>query len=134
MSSMTLKSLVEKMNDSTRQALEGAVGQCFQRTHHTVETEHLLKALLKARDEDLVVVLDHFGLSLDRLEDQLNEGLESFRTGSGATPSLSPRLVDLLRQCWLDTSIEFGEATSPGRQGQGRAPVPVHHRPDRSGP
>ncbi|GGY72042.1 ClpV1 family T6SS ATPase [Marinobacter zhanjiangensis] len=114
MSSMTLKSLVEKMNDSTRQALEGAVGQCFQRTHHTVETEHLLKALLKARDQDLVGVLEHFGLSLDRLEDQLNEGLESFRTGSGATPSLSPRLVDLLRQCWLDTSIEFGEPAMRG--------------------
>ena len=114
MSSMTLKSLVEKMNDSTRQALEGAVGQCFQRTHHTVETEHLLKALLQSRDEDLALVFEHFGLSLDRLEDQLNEGLESFRTGSGATPSLSPRLVDLLRQCWLDTSIEFGEPAMRG--------------------
>ncbi|MFW5825206.1 MAG: type VI secretion system ATPase TssH, partial [Marinobacter sp.] len=45
---------------------------------------------------------------------ELNDGLESFRTGSGATPSLSPRLVDLLRQCWLDTSIEFGEPAMRG--------------------
>ena len=96
MSAMTLKSLVEKMNGSTRQALEGAVGQCFQRTHHTVEIEHLLKALLQAQDDDLVGVFQHFGLDIDRLHSELNDGLESFRTGSGATPSLSPRLVDLL--------------------------------------
>lgn len=114
MSSMTLKSLVEKMNESTRQALEGAVGQCFQRTHHTVEIEHLLKALLAARDDDLLAVCDHFALSIDRLEAGVNDGLENFRTGSGATPSLSPRLVDLLRQCWLDTSIEFCEPAIRG--------------------
>lgn len=114
MSAMTLKSLVEKMNGSTRQALEGAVGQCFQRTHHTVEIEHLLKALLQAQDDDLVGVCQQFGLDIDRLHSELNDGLESFRTGSGATPSLSPRLVDLLRQCWLDTSIEFGEPAMRG--------------------
>ncbi|MGP9803206.1 type VI secretion system ATPase TssH [Rheinheimera sp. NSM] len=102
------------MNDSTRQALEGAVGLCYQRSHHTVEVEHLLKALLKEQDGDFRHIFDHYRISIERLETEVDQGLESFKTGSGATPSLSPRLVDLLRQCWLDTSIEFGEPDMRG--------------------
>jgi type VI secretion system protein VasG len=111
---MTLKTLVEKMNDSARQAMEKAVGLCHQRSHYTVETEHFLKALLAEQDSDLMMVIDYFGLNQERLEEQLNQALESFKTGNGSTPSLSPRLVDLLRQCWLDSSIEFGEPAMRG--------------------
>ena len=114
MSSMTLKALVERMNPSTRQAMEAAVGQSHQRTHECVEVEHLLRALLTQRDPDIIGILDHYGLDSGRLEGQLDQALEGFSTGNGATPSLSPRLVDLLRQCWLDTSIEFGEAAIRG--------------------
>lgn len=114
MSSMTLKALVERMNPSTRQAMEAAVGQSHQRTHECVEVEHLLRALLTQRDPDITGVLAHYGLDIGRLEGQLDQALEGFKTGNGATPSLSPRLVDLLRQCWLDTSIEFGEPAIRG--------------------
>ncbi|MCH8498314.1 MAG: type VI secretion system ATPase TssH [Marinobacter sp.] len=114
MSSMTLKALVEKMNDAGRQGLERAVGLCYQRTHHTVEVEHFLKALLADQDPDILAILRHFELDENRLSAQLDSALETFKTGNGATPSLSPRLVDLLRQCWLDTSIEFGEPTMRG--------------------
>ncbi len=114
MSSMTLKSLVDKMNDAGRQALERAVGLCYQRSHHTVEVEHFLKALLAEDDSDIAAVFDHFDLDQSQVGAQLDTALESFKTGNGATPSLSPRLVDLLRQCWLDTSIEFGEPVMRG--------------------
>ncbi|MCG8518539.1 MAG: type VI secretion system ATPase TssH [Pseudomonadales bacterium] len=114
MSAMTLKSLVEKLNEAGKESLETSVGLCFQRTHHTVELEHLLKSMVRTDDPDLVGVFRHFGLDLGRLDAQLEAGLETFRTGSGATPSLSPRMVDLFRQCWLDTSIEFGEPTMRG--------------------
>ena len=114
MSSMTLKSLVEKLNDASKKSLETAVALCFQRTHHTVEPEHLLKGMIRTDDPDLAGVLAFFNLDITRLDSQLEQGLESFRTGSGATPSLAPRLVDLLRQCWLDTSIEFAEPAIRG--------------------
>ncbi|WP_035481306.1 type VI secretion system ATPase TssH [Gallaecimonas xiamenensis] len=109
MSSMTLKALVERMEPGCRQALEKAVGLCYQRTHHSVEVEHLFKALLDEGDGDLQAIFSHYGLSLDRLSAELNQAMESFKTGNGATPALSPRLVELLRQCWMDSSIEFGE-------------------------
>lgn len=114
MSAMTLKSLVEKMNDSGRQALERGVGLCFQRSHHSVEVEHFLQALIDEQDADLLAVFNRYGISREGLETELASALEAFKTGNGATPSLSPRLVDLLRQCWLDTSIEFGETSMRG--------------------
>lgn len=109
MSSMTLKALVERMEPGCHQALEKAVGLCYQRTHHSVEVEHLLKALLETENSDVLAVLSHYGLSAERLSSELNQALESFKSGNGATPALSPRLVELLRQCWMDSSIEFGE-------------------------
>lgn len=114
MSSMTLKSLVEKLNDASKESLETAVGLCFQRTHHTVEPEHLLKSMIRTEDPDLTGIFEFFNLDVSRLDSQLEQGLETFRTGSGATPSLAPRLVDLFRQCWLDTSIEFAEPAMRG--------------------
>ncbi|QCF24738.1 type VI secretion system ATPase TssH [Hydrocarboniclastica marina] len=114
MSAMTLKSLVEKMNDSGRQALERGVGLCFQRSHHSVEVEHFLKALMDEQDADLRALFLRYGISEQKLETELDTAMEAFKTGNGATPSLSPRLVDLLRQCWLDTSIEFGESHMRG--------------------
>lgn len=114
MSSMTLKSLVEKMNDTGRQSLERAVGLCHQRSHYTVEVEHFLKAMLAQEDSDLTTVFQRYGIDRARVESQLDQALESFKRGNGSTPSLSPRLVDLLRQCWLDTSIEFSEPAMRG--------------------
>lgn len=114
MPSMTLKSLVAKMNNGGRQALERAVGLCHQRRHDTVEVEHFLKALLSGQDGDLRVILGHYGLDQGRLEAQIEQALESFKTSAGTTPSLSPRLVELLRQCWLDSSIEFNEPVMRG--------------------
>ena len=44
----TLKSIVAKLNDTTRETLEGAAGLCLARTHYDVEIEHFLMKLLDA--------------------------------------------------------------------------------------
>ena len=46
--SVNLKSLIGKLNDTTRGALEGAAGLCLSRTHYDVEVEHFLMKLLDA--------------------------------------------------------------------------------------
>ncbi|WP_115719847.1 type VI secretion system ATPase TssH [Gallaecimonas mangrovi] len=109
MSSMTLKALVERMEPECHQALEKAVGLCYQRSHFSVEVEHLLKALLECENTEVLAILAHYGLSAETLNSELNQALESFKSGNDAAPALSVRLVELLRQCWMDTSIEFAE-------------------------
>jgi len=37
---VNLKQLIGKLNDVTRNALEGAAGLCLSRTHYNAEIEH----------------------------------------------------------------------------------------------
>ena len=42
---VNLRSLIGKLNDTTRNALEAAAGLCLSRTHYDVEVEHYLLKL-----------------------------------------------------------------------------------------
>ena len=57
MITIDLKSLVGKLNEPTRNALEGAAGICLSRTHYNVEIEHWLLKLLEIPDSDLLALL-----------------------------------------------------------------------------
>ena len=50
---VNLKSLVGRLNDTCRNALEGAAGLCLSRTNYDVEIEHILAKLLEQDDTDL---------------------------------------------------------------------------------
>jgi len=39
---LNLKSLIGKLNDTARGAVEGAAGLCLSRTHYDIEIEHVL--------------------------------------------------------------------------------------------
>ena len=58
--SVNLKSLIGKLNDTTRGALEGAAGLCLSRTHYDVEVEHFLMKLLDSSSSDFALILRHF--------------------------------------------------------------------------
>ena len=58
--SVNLKSLIGKLNDTMRGALEGAAGLCLSRTHYDVEIEHFLMKLLDSSAGDLACILRHF--------------------------------------------------------------------------
>ena len=70
---VNLKSLVGRLNDVTRSALEGAAGLCLSRTNYDVEVEHILAKLLEQDDTDLHKIagtgLDK-GVSMDALINQ----------------------------------------------------------------
>ena len=44
--STNLKALIDKLNDTTRRALEAAAGLCVARTHYDIEIEHYLLKVL----------------------------------------------------------------------------------------
>ena len=56
-----LRSLIGKLNDDMRNAVEAAAGLCLSRTHYDVEIEHILMKLLDATDTDLPAILRAFG-------------------------------------------------------------------------
>jgi type VI secretion system protein VasG len=107
---VNLKSLIARLNDTCRSALEGAAGLCLSRTNYDVEIEHYLVKLLEAQDADLPRILDHFEVGMSRLNRDLARALDRLKTGNSRTPSLSPRLPLLVQEAWLLASIEFREA------------------------
>lgn len=108
MISIDLKSLVGKLNQPTRIALEGAAGLCLSRTHYNVEIEHWLIKLLENSDSDINSVLKKYEVNPGRLLQQLNSELDKIRSGNTRAPALSPNIVDLAKNAWLLASIEYG--------------------------
>ena len=53
--SLDLRSLIGRLNDTSRRALEAAAGLCVSRSHYEVEMEHWLTKLL---DEDAAFCIE----------------------------------------------------------------------------
>jgi type VI secretion system protein VasG len=100
------RALVGRLNHDTRNALEGAAGLCVSRTHYDVEVEHFLTKLLDDTANDAAQILKHFGVDRSRLARDLTDSLDSLKTGNPRTPALSPKLVNLLSNAWLLSSLE----------------------------
>ncbi|MDX1812994.1 MAG: Clp protease N-terminal domain-containing protein, partial [Gammaproteobacteria bacterium] len=105
-----LRTLVSKLNSTTRNALEGATGLCLSRTHYDVEVEHWLLKLIEGSDTDIEAILQHYDVNLSHLSADLMRCLDSLKTGNARPPALSPRLVDLAREAWVLASLDYGES------------------------
>jgi type VI secretion system protein VasG len=107
---VNLKSLIGRLNDTCRSALEGAAGLCLSRTNYDVEIEHLLMKMLEADDTDLQKITRHFEINADRLRKDVTTALDRLKTGNSRTPALSPRIPEWIQEAWLLASIEYGAA------------------------
>src|SRR5664280_2153054 len=106
--SANLKSLIGRLNDTCRNALEGAAGLCLSRTNYDVDVEHLLVKLGETPDTDFHRILRRFEIDESRLAKDLVRSLDRLKTGNTRTPALSPRLPKLVEEAWLLGSIDFG--------------------------
>ncbi|MDE3178456.1 MAG: type VI secretion system ATPase TssH, partial [Acidobacteriota bacterium] len=106
--SINLKSLIAKLNDPTRSALEGAAGLCLARTHYDVEIEHYLVKLLDGPDIDFAIILKYFGVDKSRLTAEFSRSLDKLKSGNARTPALSPTLVRMFTEAWAIGSIDYG--------------------------
>jgi type VI secretion system protein VasG len=104
---MNLKSLIGKLNDSTRGALEAAAGLCLARTHYDIEVEHYLTKLLDSTDNDAAAIFKHFEVDTSRLTGELARALDKLKTGNARTPALSPTLMKMLIEAWTIGSIDY---------------------------
>ena len=69
-----LKSLIAKLNETCRNALESAAGLCLSQTHYEVEVEHFLIKLLEMSDTDILKILKHFEINELRIGGSLRVG------------------------------------------------------------
>ncbi|HEV7515429.1 MAG TPA: type VI secretion system ATPase TssH, partial [Thermoanaerobaculia bacterium] len=105
-----LKGLIEKLNPTCRKALEGAAGLCVAETHYNVEVEHFLSRLLDlppAPETDLQRILRYYEVDSKTIAHEFSATLRTFERGNGRTPAMSPQVVQLLREAWLRTSLDW---------------------------
>src|SRR5215470_12701246 len=105
---VNLKALIGKLNDVTRNALEGAAGLCLSRTHYDIEIEHYLMKLLDYTDSDVAKILHQYGIDPSRLTSELSRSLDKLKTGNARTPAISPYIAKLMTEAWTIGSIDYG--------------------------
>ncbi|BAL24077.1 type VI secretion system ATPase TssH [Azoarcus sp. KH32C] len=104
--STSLKTLISKLNNTSRKAAERAAGLCMGRGNYEVDLEHLFLALLEQRDSDVYVIARRCGISPSALERDLMREIEGFKSGNSRTPVFSPHLPRLFEQAWLLASLD----------------------------
>ena len=107
--STPLKALISRLTPTARRAVEEAASRALSRTHFEIEIEHVLLAILAQDDNAGVAAMHALGLSLDRLDRELESALAQFRTGNTRNPVLSSWLPKWLEKAWLMASTEFGQ-------------------------
>jgi len=104
---LNLRSLIGKLNDTTRSALEAAAGLCLSRTHYDVEIEHYLLKLQENTDADFSRIAKHFGVDRSRFAAELTRSLDKLKSGNARTPALSPTILRMLTEAWTLGSIDY---------------------------
>jgi type VI secretion system protein VasG len=102
---LNLKTLIAKLNDTSRVAATRAASICVSLGQYEVDLEHLFLALLEQERSDFVVIARRCGIAVDMLEADLRREVGRFKAGSTRTPVFSPHLPVLLEQAWLIASL-----------------------------
>lgn len=105
---INLKSLISKLDASTRKAMESAANVALSRTHHEVDIEHVLLELLAASEDELLRLLKAYSIDVQRFQADLLASLEHFRTGNTRNPVLSRNILRWLETAWLVASVDYG--------------------------
>lgn len=108
-----LKEVVEILSVEARECLDGAVSLAVGRTHHEVEIEHLLLALITKHPSMIELLCLNTGLRGDDLVEALKISLNQQRSGNTRNPVLSESLVEHLEKSWLHASASWHQTSLP---------------------
>ncbi|XLM20413.1 type VI secretion system ATPase TssH, partial [Chromobacterium piscinae] len=107
--SVSLKSLIDRLTPTARQAIEQAASRALARTHFEIEIEHVLLAMFDQDNNAALAALRALGADLGRGERELDAALDAFRSGNTRNPVLSSWLPKWLEKAWLQASAEHGQ-------------------------
>jgi type VI secretion system protein VasG len=107
---VSLQSLINKLDEQCRNALEAAAGLCLTRTNYDVDIEHLFMKLLEVPDSDVAAILRRYEVDPSRMVRDLTRALDRLKTGNVRTPALSPHIPRLIQNAWLLASVDYGSS------------------------
>ncbi|GAA0841850.1 type VI secretion system ATPase TssH [Cupriavidus pauculus] len=101
-----LKTLIAKLNGTSRQAAERAASLCMARGNYEVDIEHLFLALVENPRSDVSRAAQASGIDNAAMQRDLEAEIGKFQTGNSRTPAFSPWLPRLFEQAWLIASLD----------------------------
>ena len=104
--STNLKTLITKLNDTTRRAAERAAAITMARGHYEVDLEHLFLALLEQPQSDFALLCKRFDMAPSALQADLEREIGRFKNGNTRTPVFSTHLPTLFEHAWLIASLD----------------------------
>jgi type VI secretion system protein VasG len=105
--SINLKTLIGKLNDTSRAAATRAASLCVSLGQYEVDIEHLFLALLEQPKSDVALIARQNDISVGQLEADLRAEVARFKNGNARTPVFSPRLPKLFENAWLIASLDL---------------------------
>lgn len=108
MAALDLKSLIGRLDETCRRALEATASFTLSCSHYNVEVEHWLAKLLDVQGGDVPLILRHYDVDEGRLRTDLNRSLDRMKTGNARAPGLVPEIVAAAKEAWLLASVEHG--------------------------
>jgi len=105
--SINLKTLISKLNETSRTATTRAASICVSLGQFEVDLEHLFLALLEQPKSDFVIIARQSGISVSMLEADLQSEVQRLKAGNSRTPVFSARLPKLFENAWLIASLDI---------------------------
>lgn len=101
-----LPTLISKLNEQSKLALEQAASLCLEHEHSEVTFEHYLHVLLDNPLSDVREILRSSDTDHHEIQDMVH-GAFPRETGHDTYPVFSPLLIELLQDAWLLASTEM---------------------------
>ncbi|MEO7496245.1 MAG: type VI secretion system ATPase TssH [Massilia sp.] len=105
--SINLKTLIGKLNETSRTAATRAASICVSLGQFEVDLEHLFLALLEQPKSDFAIIARQSGISVGMLEADLRAEVQRLKAGNTRTPVFSARLPKLFEHAWLIASLDI---------------------------
>lgn len=103
-----LKQIVNNLSAQARECLDAAASLAVRSTHHEIETEHLLMALLEKQTSMVEQLYHQVSGDPVMLLESCQASLKKLRTGCHRPPVFAVTLTDWLETAWMYATARWG--------------------------
>jgi type VI secretion system protein VasG len=107
MASLDLGRMIQRLDGELVVALEEAVAIAVRNGHESIEAEHWFIAL-NDKSESYRKALATCGGDAEAIVESARRALEHYARGHTSAPSISPTIIDIVRESWLYASLQHG--------------------------
>jgi type VI secretion system protein VasG len=102
--------MIQRLDGELVVALEEAVAIAVRNGHEAVEAEHWFLALGDT-SRSYTKIVEVCGGNLTTIGESANRAMERFARGGTAAPSISPAIIDMVREAWIYASLQHGRTS-----------------------